>query len=355
MVSTSKPESRLFRSLEARVSRRRVVQGALGAPIVGSALLAAPRRSLAQDETVRIGSKDFAEQFILAEMYGALLDNAGISVDLGNINLGGTGIAHEALINDEIDMYPEYPGTAFETILGLSLADAKAAVGGGATPVADAAVAAATPVSAATPAAATTLDQYIFDVVSQAYLEQFNVVLLEQSAFNDTQALAVTRAFSEDNGITTISQLAAIAADLTIVGPSDFETRPDGLVGLQETYGAGFADIETLGVQPGLRYQALEDGDADIVLAFSTEGQIPAMDLVVLQDDLGLWPPYHCAPFVRKETLDAYPQIADILNPIAPLLTDEVMAGLNGQVDLDGEEPADVARAWLEEQGLLSA
>ena len=349
MVSTSHSESCLHRSLDTRVSRRRVVQGALGVPVVGAALLAAPRRGLAQDETVKIGSKDFAEQFILAEIYGALLDNAGISVDLGNINLGGTGIAHEALINGEIDMYPEYPGTAFETILGLSLADAKAAVGGsGATPVSDA-------TAAASPAAGSTLDQYIFDAVSQGYLEQFNVVLLAESAFNDTQALAVTRAFSEENGITTISQLAAVAAEYTIVGPSDFETRPDGLVGLQEVYGAGFADIETLGVQPGLRYQALEDGDAEIVLAFSTEGQIPAMDLVVLQDDMGLWPPYHCAPFVRKETLDAYPQIADILNPIAPLLTDTVMAGLNGKVDLDGAEPADVAQAWLEEQGLLTA
>lgn len=345
MVSTSKSMTRLSETLGARVSRRRVMQGALAVPVLGSAVLAAPRRGLAQGETVRIGSKDFAEQFILAEIYGALLENAGIPVDLGNINLGGTGIAHEALVNGEIDLYPEYPGTAFETILGLSLADAKAAIGG------------ATPVAGATPAAAGggTLDQYIYDAVSEAYLEQFNVVLLAESAFNDTQALAVTRAFSEENGITTISQLAAVAAEYTIVGPSDFETRPDGLLGLQETYGAGFNEIETLGVQPGLRYQALEDGDADIVLAFSTEGQIAAQDLVVLQDDLGLWPPYHCAPFVRQETLDAYPNIAEILDPVAPLLTDEVMAGLNGQVDLDALEPADVARTWLQEQGLLPA
>ncbi len=349
MKSTTKTTTRLSDTLGAKVSRRRVVQGALAVPVLGSALLAAPRPGEAQDETVRIGSKDFAEQFILAEIYGALLDNAGIPVDLGNLNLAGTGIAHEALINDEIDMYPEYPGTAFEAILGLSLADAKAAVAG-ATPAAG-----ATPVAGATPTTGGTLDQYIFDAVSQAYLEQFNVVLLAESAFNDTQALAVTRAFSEETGITTISQLAAVAADYTIVGPSDFQTRPDGLVGLQETYGAGFAEIETLGVQPGLRYQALEDGDAEIVLAFSTEGQIPAQDLVVLQDDLGLWPPYHCAPFVRKETLDAYPNIADILNPVAPLLTDEVMATLNGQVDLDALEPADVARTWLQEQGLLPA
>ncbi len=348
MVSTSQSPNRLTASLAARVTRRRVVQGALAVPVLGSAILAAPRRSLAQDEAVRIGSKNFAEQFILAEMYGALLDNAGIGVNLDNINLADTAIAHQALISDEIDMYPEYPGTAFETVLGLNLADAKAAVGG-ATPVAG------SPAAGATPVAGGTLDQYIYDAVSAAYLADFNVVLLAESAFNDTQAIAVPRAFSEENGVTTISQLAAIAGDLTIVGAPDFETRADGLVGLQETYGAGFNDIDTVGVQAGLRYQALEDGSADVVLAFSTEGQIAAMDLVVLQDDLGLWPPYHCAPFVRKETLDAYPQIADLLNPIAPLLTDTVMAGLNGQVDLDGLEPADVARTWLQEQGLLSA
>ena len=344
MVSTSTSTNRLTETLGARVTRRRVVQGALAVPVLGSAVLATHRRGLAQGEPVRIGSKDFAEQFILAEMYGALLENAEIPVDLGNINLGGTGIAHEALINDEIDMYPEYLGTSyeFEGILNQDLAALKAELAGEASPVAG-----------GTPAAGTTLDQAIYDYVAAEYLAQFNVVVLDQSAFSNTQAIAVPRAYAEENGITTISQLAAVAGDLRIVGPSDFETRPDGLLGLQETYAAGFNDIEVVGVQPGLRFQALADGDADVVLAFSTDGPIAANDLVVLEDDLGLWPPYHLAPYVRQETLDAYPNIAEILNPIAPLLTDEVMSGLNAQVDVDGEEPADVARAWLEEQGLL--
>lgn len=352
MVSTSKTTTRLSETLGARVSRRRVVQGALAVPVLGSAVLAAPRRGLAQGETVRIGSKDFSEQFILAEMYGALLENADIPVDLGNINLGGTGIAHEALINDEIDMYPEYLGTSyeFEGILNQDLAALKAELAGGAATPGAASPAAASPV-----ATGTTLDQAIYDFVAAEYLAQFNVVVLDQSAFSNTQAIAVPRAYSEENGITTISQLAAVAADLRIVGPSDFETRPDGLLGLQQTYGAGFNDIEVVGVQPGLRFQALVDGDADVVLAFSTDGPIAANDLVVLQDDLGLWPPYHLAPYVRQETLDAYPAIADILNPLAPLLTDEVMSGLNGQVDVEGLEPADVARTFLEEQGLLAA
>lgn len=347
MESTSKPFARLVRSLDSRVSRRRLVQGAVVVPTMGTAVLAASQRASAQDEPVRIGSKDFSEQFILAEIYGALLDNAGIPVDLGNINLGGTGIAHEALINGEIDMYPEYLGTSyeFEGILNLDLASLKAELAGTATPVA----------GEATPVLGATLDQAIYDIVKEEYLARYNVVVLDQSAFSNTQALAVPRSYSEENGITTISQLAEVAGDLRIVGPSDFETRQDGLVGLQQVYNAGFNEIEVVGVQPGLRYQALEDGDADVVLAFSTDGPIAAQDLVVLEDDRGLWPPYHVAPYVRKETLDTYPQIADTLNPIAPLLTNEVMSNLNGKVDVDGEEPADVARAWLEEQGLLSA
>lgn len=350
MQSPSKTTTRLSDTLGARVSRRRVVQGALAVPVLGSAFLAAPRRSAAQGETVRIGSKDFSEQFTLAEMYGALLENAGIPVDLGNINLGGTGIAHEALINGEIDIYPEYLGTSFEFegILNQDLAALKAELAGDASPVASG-------TAVASPAADTTLDQAIYDIVAAEYLARFNVVILDQTAFSNTQAIAVPRAYSEENGITTISQLAAVAGDLRIVGPSDFETRQDGLLGLQETYGAGFNDIEVVGVQPGLRFQAVADGDADIVLAFSTDGPIAANDLVVLQDDLGLWPPYHLAPYVRQETLDAYPNIPEILNPIAPLLTDEVMSGLNAQVDVDALEPADVARTWLVEQGLLPA
>lgn len=345
MHATSKSTLRMLDT--SRVSRRRFVQGAVVVPAMGTAILATSRRVSAQDDPVRIGSKDFSEQFTLAEIYGAILDNAGVPVDLGNINLGGTGIAHEALINGEIDMYPEYLGTSyeFEGILNLDLDALKAELAGTATPVA----------GAATPVPGTTLDQAIYDIVKAEYLARWNVVVLDQSAFSNTQALAVPRAYSEENGITSISQLAEVAGDLRIAAPSDFETRPDGLVGLQEVYGAGFNEIEVVGIQPGLRYQAIADGDADVVLAFSTDGPIAAQDLVVLEDDLGLWPPYHVAPYIRKETLDAYPQIADLLNPVAPLLTNEVMSSLNGKVDVDGEEPADVAKAWLEEQGLLTA
>ena len=138
-----------------------------------------------------------------------------------------------------------------------------------------------------------------------------------------------------------------------ISAPSDFPERPDGLLGLQAVYNAGFQDIEVVAVQPGLKYQEIEAGNAEVVLAFSTDAQIADLDLVVLEDDRNLWPPYHVAPFVRQDVLTENPTIADALNPAAPLLTNEVMQRINARVDIDGEEPVDVARAFLQESGLI--
>jgi osmoprotectant transport system substrate-binding protein len=291
--------------------------------------------ALAQEGPVRIGSKNFTEQLILGEMYALLLENAGIATEK-QLNLGGTQVAQEALLAGEIDLYPEYTGTGLTVVLGMPID----------------AVAQATPVEGMPEGEADSIDQRVYDIVSEEYLEQFDLVWLDESAFNNTQALAVKRAFSEERGVTTISELAEIAGELTIVAPSDFVERPDGLQGLHEFYEMEFGDV--LSVDPGIRYQALEEDQAQVVLAFGTDGQVAGLDLVLLDDDKSLWPPYHVAPVVRNDTLTANPGIADALNPIAPLLTDEVMSALNWQVDgPDALEPEEVARMFLEEQGLL--
>jgi osmoprotectant transport system substrate-binding protein len=334
------------------VTRRTFVKGAAAAPLVGAAVARRPQGVGAQGDPVRIGSKDFAEQFILGEMYGLLLENAGVPIEV-TTNLGGTAVAHAALINDEIDMYPEYPGTALETVLQIPFADFQAQFA--ATPAAGG-TPEATPMADGTPAAGGSgLDAAVFQTVAAYYKQNFDVVLLDESAFNNTQALAVKRSFSEERGVTTISQLAEIAGELAISAPTDFAERADGLLGLQQVYGGGFADIEVLAVAPGLKYDQLINDTAEVVLAFSTDGEIAANDLVVLEDDQGLWPPYHCAPFVRQEALDAYPAIPDALNPVQPILTNEVMSGLNARVAIDGEEPVEVARAFLQENGLIAA
>lgn len=327
-------------------TRRSFVKSTAAAPLIGVGLAALSPAVFAQDgEPVIVGSKDFTEQFIVGNMYLLVLENAGIPTE-ERLNLGGTQVAHQALVEGEISTYPEYTGTALTEVLQIPLEE----VAGNATPETSASpIAGATPVSGGS-----NLSQAVYERVKAEYEEQFGLIWLERSPANNTQALAVTREFSEENGITTISQLAEVAGDYIISAPADFPEREDGLLGLQRVYGGGFEEIEVLPVAPGLKYQALLDGQAQVVLAFGTDGQISGYDLVVLEDDMGLWPPYNIAPVVQQSTLETYPEIEELFNSVTTLLTDEVLSSLNWRVDGDEKaEPAEVAQAFLEENGLL--
>lgn len=269
--------------------------------------------------TIAIGSKDFPEQFILGEMYALVLEDAGFTVER-KLNLGATPVAQAALENGDIDLYPEYTGTGLLTVLKLPVeADPEA----------------------------------VYNTVAQGYQEQFNLVWLQPAPMNNTQALAMTQEGSAQYGITTISDMAANASELIMIGPDEFQEREDGLPGIKQVYG-DFDLKEYKAVGTGaLRYQGLVNGDADVAVAFGTDGEISAYDLVVLEDDQNLFPPYQVAPVVRQDTLEANPQIADILNALAPSLTDDVMRRLNFEVTGNQREPADVAQEFLTEEGLL--
>jgi osmoprotectant transport system substrate-binding protein len=170
---------------------------------------------------------------------------------------------------------------------------------------------------------------------------------------NNTQALAMTEARAAELGIVTFSDLAAQAPDLVLAGLPEFVEREDGLPGLQAMYG-GYEFSNYLAVDYGLRYPTLLSGDADVVVAFGTDGEIFAHGLRVLVDDKGLYPPYQVAPVIRQSVLDANPEIADALNKVAPLLNDATMQELNNRVTGDGEEPEDVAKQFLIDNGLIS-
>lgn len=268
--------------------------------------------------TLTIASKNFTEQFIVAEMYALILEDAGFTVTR-QLNLGETPVVHEALLQGEIDLYPEYTGTGLLTILKEPVQTNPTAV---------------------------------YETVSQEYLTQFDLYWLEAAPMNNTQALAMTKSRAAELGITNISDMVAQAQQLTMAGPPEFRQREDGLAGLRNIYGpfelAGYIPID-----PGLRYNALVDGEVDIVVAFGTDGQISAFDLLVLQDDKSLWPPYQIAPVIRSAVLDANPEIADLLNKLAPLMTDETMQRLNNEVTGNGRTPQDVAQEFLLENGLI--
>ncbi|HHP7244696.1 MAG TPA: glycine betaine ABC transporter substrate-binding protein [Elainellaceae cyanobacterium] len=268
---------------------------------------------------VKVGSKDFTEQFIIGEMYALVLEEAGLPVER-KLNLGGTPVAQAGLQSGEIDLYPEYTGTGLLTVLKMS-------------PSSD--------------------QQEVYDTVSSSYREQFDLVWLEPAPMNNTQALAMTQEGAETYGIQTISDMAEQANQLIMIGPPEFAEREDGLPGLKEAYG-DFELREYKAVDAGLRYEGLVNGEADVAVAFGTDGEISAFDLVVLEDDQNLFPPYQVAPVVRQETLDANPAIADALNSLSSLLTNETMRQLNYEVSGNQREPADVAKEFLLEQGLIS-
>lgn len=288
--------------------------------LVVAALLAACGQRAAAPVTLKVGSKDFTEEFILAEMYALLLEDAGFTVER-KFNLGGTPVAHAALQKGDIDLYPEYTSTGLLTVLKQQpIADAKA----------------------------------IVEAVRKGYKEQFNLVWLDPAPFNNTQALATTKEVSEKSGVKTYSELATKAGELRLGGPAEFAERADGIKGLQQAYGGfQFKEFKQLGTG-SLRYEALKNGQVEVVVAFGTDGQISGMGLVLLRDDKNFYPVYQAAPVVRADALDKNPKIADALNKLAPLLTDEIMAGLNWQVDgPDKKEYAAVAKAFLQEKGLI--
>ena len=269
-------------------------------------------------KSITIGSKDFTEQYIVAEMYAQLLEEEGFAVER-KLGLGGTPVAQATMLSGDIDLYPEYTGTGLLTVLKE-------------------------PVE--------TDAEVVYEIVADGYLELFNFVWLDPAPMNNTQALAVSRSLAEERDLYTISDLAAQAGDLIMIGPAEFTEREDGLPGLKLNYGE-FELQEYKAVEKGLRYAAIQDGQADVVVAFGTDGEIAAFDLIVLEDDQGMFPPYQVAPVINGDVVETYPEIADILNPATGLLTNEVMQQLNYQVSGEGQEPAAVAREFLVANGLL--
>ena len=185
------------------------------------------------------------------------------------------------------------------------------------------------------------------DTVRREYEDRFGLTWLAAAPFNNSQALATTPELAARHGLQTYSDLAGKAPDLRLGGPAEFATREDGLPGLQAEYGGFlFQAFVTLGTGL-LRYDGLRDGLVDVVVAFGTDGRIAADGLVVLEDDRRYYPLYQVAPVVRLDALAAHPDIAPVLDALAPLLTDTAMASLNYQVDVAGRPVSEVAAEFV--------
>ncbi len=267
--------------------------------------------------TIRIGSKNFTEQFILAEMYAQALEARGYRVERF-INLGGTLIAHSALASGKIDMYPEYTGTALAAVVKGQMSS---------DPVA------------------------VYKQVKEYYEKSLGLTLLTMSKMNNGYVLVTLPETAQKYKLKTLSDLAKASRQLSLGAGPEWADREDGVPGLKKVYGMDFKEVKYM--LTALKYQALRDRQVDVINGFGTDGQISAMKLARLDDDRHFWPPYRVAPVIRKGIAQNYPGIVSILNAVTALLTDGGQADLNWHVDGLKEEPRDVARDFLKKQGLV--
>jgi osmoprotectant transport system substrate-binding protein len=272
--------------------------------------------------TITVGSKNFTEQYILGNMYVQALDANGFN-GVAKLDLGSEKIADKALQNGQIDLYPEYTGTSLVSLLPYK----------GAYPD--------------TPEAT-------YQAAKKLYAKRNPAdTMLTPAPFNDTYGIFVRKQVAENNDLKTLTDLAEASSDLTFVSFSEFQNRSDGFPNMKKNYPEiDFKEIKIVN-SLGLRYQGVEQSEGDVGVGFTTEAQLNSPSLVVMKDTKKIFPFYYPAPVVRSDVIKKYPKIEKVLNSVSKELDVETMRELNGKVDLDQEDPEDVAKEFLQKKGLL--
>ena len=288
------------------------------------ALICMPANGAAADKKIVVGGKNFTEQYILPELAKDLLEKNGFEVEL-KTGVGST-VARQSLENGQIDMYYEYTGTAYTVFYKQ---DDRAIM---------------------------TDPQKVYQWVKDKDAEK-GLIWLEPVEFNNTYTLMMRKKQAEELGIKTISELSKYVNEhpgkLVIGVNAEFWERPDGFKPLMKYYDFRVPYDKIKKMDSGLVYKALKDKNVDVSMGFATDGRIAEFGFMNLQDDKSYFPAYNPAPVVRKEILDKYPEIADILKPIAENLTTDQMQQLNAEVDVQHKDVSEAAKQWLEGKKLL--
>ena len=268
--------------------------------------------------TIIVGSKNFLENRLLAEMFAQLIEAQSTLTVERRLGLAGTQICFQALTSGGIDLYPEYTGTGLVTILGESAMRDPTAV---------------------------------LNRVRSEFRKKWNVWWLAPLGFDNSYALALRQDRAQALNIRTITDLVGIAPQLKAALGYEFIQRADGLPGLKKMYGLQFRDV--VGMQQSLKYQATENGDVDVLDVYTTDGRLAMYDFRVLEDDRQFFPPYDAAALVRGETLEQHPELASILSLLTNALTSERMRALNLRIQEQGEAIPRVAHEALRSLNLV--
>jgi len=299
-----------------RKSRNR----AIGATVLAIALLASACSSggdSTDGPTIVIGSANFSEAALVAEIYAQALEADGISVER-KLNTGSREIYAPALEAGELDLVPEYVGTALTFLGGTASGDT--------------------------------------DATAEALAETWGangIAVLDPAPAQDKNGIVVRADTAADLGLTKTSDLAAHNGTLVFGGPPECPEREFCLIGLTDVYGLQFAEFKPLDVGGPLTVAALEGDEIQVALLFTSDGVISAKGFVLLEDDLGLQPAENLVPAVRQEIIDAYGGAVErVLNAVSAKLTTDQLSLMNKQIGIDGLDPDTVASDWLEANGL---
>ena len=271
-----------------------------------------------KDKTINIATKPMTEGYILGQMLTELIEqDTDLKVNMTNGVGGGTSNIHPAIVKGEFDLYPEYTGTSWEAVLKKEAS----------------------------------YDESKFDELQKEYKEKYNLEYVNLYGFNNTYGLAVNKDIAEKYNLKTYSDLAKVSNNLIFGAEYDFFEREDGYKELQKVYNMNFK--KQIDMDIGLKYQAMKDKKIDVMVIFTTDGQLAISDVVVLEDDKKMYPSYRAGTVVRSEILSKYPELKPVLEKLNNILDDKTMADLNYQVESEGKKPEDVAREYLQEKGLL--
>ena len=267
---------------------------------------------------VTIGTKDFTEEFVLGNLYAQALEAKGYQVNLKE-NIGSTEIIDKALTSGEIDGYPEYTGVSLSVVAKNDKL--------------------------------TESPEETQQLVKEFY-EGRGQVVSEATPFQDTDAIATTKEFASENGLTQVEDLKKLDS-FTIGGRPEFKSRFNGLKGMEQVYGIKNAKFKQLAL--GLQYPSLDKGDVDSANVFSTDAQLASGKYTVLEDPKGVFGFQNVYFVINKDKYDALggQEFMDVINSVNALLTEEAMTSMNAAVDLDKKKPAEVAQAFLEANQLL--
>jgi glycine betaine/choline ABC-type transport system substrate-binding protein len=267
---------------------------------------------------INVASQNVNEVVILANMAKLLIEDQTDYETTINTEFNGSSVLHQAMTQDEIDIYPTWTGTQLTGILRYEGENMS--------------------------------QQDTYDYVKKGFEDQFNMTWSEPFGFNNTYVLVVTEDTAQEYGLEKSSDLAPYAADWTLAGDENFDTRPDAYPGWTEAYGIAFKDVLTM--QYGLAYRAIDAGEVEVAVAYATDSRIQDLNLKILDDDKEFFPDYSGAYVMSEKIVDNYPEIIDILNQLGGLIDNEQMVALNYRYD-NGDEPAVIAKEFLQEQGLI--